>query len=128
MKKRRGSRRTSGNEEFAIPCSLFLATHIGMIACVVSDRVKTKHIAEVFGVYVSAHYRGQGVGTRLLEHSLRSIRRKGRVIKVKPAVNPEQPAAVRLYKKAGFVVTGRARKELKVGRNFFDMLYMEKLL
>ena len=99
-----------------------------MIVYVFNTRPKTKHIAEIFGVYVSANYRGEGVGTRLLEHTLRLIKKNKGVIKVKLAVNPEQRAAVKLYKKAGFVVTGRAQEELKVGRRFFDMLFMDKLL
>ena len=103
-------------------------TLIGMIVYAFNRRTKTRHIAEIFGVYVSAGHRGDGFGTRMLEHALLQIRKNGRVVKVKLAVNPEQRVAVKLYKKAGFVVAGRARKELKVGRRFFDTLYMEKLL
>jgi ribosomal protein S18 acetylase RimI-like enzyme len=101
---------------------------VGMVVYAFNGRSKTRHIAEIFGVYVSADHRGEGVGTRMLEHALLQIRKNRRVVKIKLAVNPEQRAAVKLYKKAGFVVTGRAKKELKVGRRFFDMLYMEKLL
>ena len=100
---------------------------IGMIVRVFSGRLKTKHGADIFGVYVSANHRGKGVGTSLLERTMLLIRKNKRVVKVKLAVNPEQRAAVKLYKKAGFVVTGRSKKELKVGRRFFDMLFMEKL-
>jgi|GEM_PF-3919146 len=32
--------------------------------------------------------------------------------------------AVKLYRKAGFVFTGRAEKELKVGRRFYAMRFM----
>lgn len=101
---------------------------IGMIVCVFNGRLKTRHVADIFGVYVRADHRGKGVGTRLLEHALLLIRKNKRVVKVKLAVNPEQRVAVKLYKKAGFVVTGRTKKELKVGRRFFDMLFMEELL
>ena len=101
---------------------------IGMIVCLFNDRPKTRHIAEIVGVYVSANHRGEGVGTRMLESALSLIRSDKRSVKVKLAVNPEQRAAVKLYKKAGFVVTGRTKKELKVGRRFFDLLFMEKHL
>jgi ribosomal protein S18 acetylase RimI-like enzyme len=103
-------------------------TLIGMVVYAFNGRSKTRHIAEIFGVYVSTNHRGEGVGTRMLEHALSQIRKNRRIVKVKLAVNPEQRAAVKLYKKAGFVVVGRAKKELKVDRRFFDMLYMEKLL
>ncbi|MGD0477568.1 MAG: GNAT family N-acetyltransferase [Nitrososphaerales archaeon] len=100
---------------------------IGMIVYVFDEGLKTKHIAEIYGFYVSANHRGEGVGTRLLEHALLLIRKNRRIIKVKIAVNPEQRVAVKMYKKAGFVVTGRVKKELKVGRRFYGMLFMERM-
>lgn len=100
---------------------------LGMISCVFSDRVKTGHVADIFGVYVSPDHRGRGVGTKLLKRVLSLARRKG-IIKLKLAVNPEQLAAVRLYEKAGFVPVGRMKKELRIGRRFFDEIIMEKLL
>ena len=100
---------------------------VGMIVCVFDKGLKTKHIAEIYGFYVSADHRGKGVGTRLLERALSLARGNKRVIKVKVAVNPEQRVAVEMYKKAGFVVTGRVKKELKVGRRFYGMLFMEKM-
>jgi ribosomal protein S18 acetylase RimI-like enzyme len=101
---------------------------VGMIAVVFNDRPKTRHVADVFGVYVGAEHRGERVGTKLLGEALRLIRENGGIVKVKLAVNPEQRAAVKMYRSAGFVVAGRLRKELKVGRRFFDELLMEKLL
>jgi ribosomal protein S18 acetylase RimI-like enzyme len=101
---------------------------IGIIVCVFDKGLKTKHIAEIYGFYVSADHRGEGVGTRLLEHALSLIRRNKRILKVKLAVNPEQRVAVKMYKKAGFVVTGRVEKELKVGKRFYGMLFMEMML
>ena len=99
---------------------------VGMIVYVFDQGVKSRHIAEIYGFYVSADYRSEGVGTKLLERALSLIRKNKRIIKVELAVNPEQRMAVEMYRSAGFVVTGRAEKELKVGRRFYDMLFMEK--
>ncbi len=101
---------------------------VGMIAYFFEEGLKSRHIAEIVGFYVNADYRGEGIGTRLFERALSLIRKNKRVIKVKLGVNPEQRVAVKLYKKAGFVATGRMKKELKVGRRFYDMLFMEKML
>ncbi len=101
---------------------------IGMIVYVFDKGLKTRHIAEIYGFYVRADYRGKGVGTRLLEHALLLICKNRGIVKVKLAVNPEQRVAVKMYKKAGFVVTGRVKKELKVGRRFYGMLFLEKML
>lgn len=69
---------------------------VGMIVYVFGEELKARHIAEIYGFYVSADHRGEGVGTRLLERVLSLIRRNKRVIKVELAVNPEQRAAVKL--------------------------------
>ncbi|HEV2138866.1 MAG TPA: GNAT family N-acetyltransferase [Nitrososphaerales archaeon] len=100
---------------------------IGMVTYVFDEGLKTKHIAEIYGFYVSAGHRGEGVGTKLLEQALSLIRKKKGIVKVRLYVNTKQGAAVSLYKKAGFVVTGKMEKELKVGLRFFDMLMMEKV-
>ena len=101
---------------------------VGMIVYVFNKELKARHAAEIYGFYVNADHRGEGVGTRLLERALSLIRRNKKIIKVSLAVNPEQRAAVRMYRKAGFVVSGRTEKELKVGRRFYAMLFMEKWL
>ena len=64
----------------------------------------------------------------LLERALAVARKNRSIIKVSLAVNPEQRAAVKIYRKAGFVVTGSAERELKVGQRFYGMLFMEKVL
>ena len=101
---------------------------VGMIVCAVSGRLKTRHTADIFGAYVRGEYRGKGIGGALLRAALSEIRKNKEVVKVRLSVNPEQKAAVKLYKKAGFVVIGRAQKDLKIGRRYHDLLQMEKLL
>ena len=114
-----------------MPNSLFAISDdkpVGMIAFLFGNRAKSKHIADIFAVYVTPGQRGKGVGTLLLETTLSEIRRNKEIRKIKLMVNPEQRAAVRLYKAAGFVVAGKAKREFKVGRRYVDMVYMEKEL
>jgi len=101
---------------------------IGMIVCYFNEGLKTRHIASIYGFYVSPERRGEGVGTKLFDRALALIQRNRRIIKITLAVNPEQRVALRIYRKAGFVVSGRTEKELKVGRKFYGMVFMEKLL
>jgi ribosomal protein S18 acetylase RimI-like enzyme len=117
-------RRRIKNTIFAI-CD---GSPIGMIAYVFNTRQKTKHIAAIYGVYVTAKHRGKGVGKNLVRRALAEIRKNDEIAKVQLSVNPELRPAFRLYKKTGFLVTGRAKKELKIGRKFYDLLYMEKAL
>ncbi len=101
---------------------------VGTITYVFSDRVKSKHIARIFGFYVDPNYRGRGVGRKLLESALKLIQKNKDVVKVQLFVNPEQGVAVKLYKEMGFVVVGQMKKEIKVGELFYDELIMEKML
>ncbi len=99
---------------------------VGMIVFVVSPRAKTSHVADIFSVYVRASQRGKGIGRLLLETALKEIARDPGVAKIKLTVNPEQEAAVGLYRGAGFTEVGRLRRELRVGGRYYDELVMEK--
>jgi ribosomal protein S18 acetylase RimI-like enzyme len=103
-------------------------TLVGMIVYIIDNKIKTKHIANIFGVYVKKEYRGQGVGKKLIESALKIIQKNSNVSKIKLTVNPEQKAAVKLYETFGFELVGRLKKELKINDKFYDELIMERLL
>lgn len=48
---------------------------IGVIVYVHDNKVKTKHIANIFGVYVVEEYRGQGGGKKLMDSVLAQIQK-----------------------------------------------------
>jgi RimJ/RimL family protein N-acetyltransferase len=98
---------------------------VGVISVVFSDRVKTRHIAFIYGFYVTPKARGRGVGTLLMESALAKVRANKGIVKVALSVNPVYKAALSIYEKAGFTVVGTAAKELKVRGRFYDMLNME---
>lgn len=100
---------------------------VGSVTFLFSERIKTKHIAQIFGVYVVPDFRGRGVGRMLLEKALDLIRKNGEVVKVRLTVNTKQIPALTLYKSLGFSVVGELKKELKIGDNFHDELIMEKI-
>ncbi len=99
---------------------------VGMISCVFNSRMKTKHIASIYGFYVKPGNRGKGIGERLLGAALSEARKK-LIVKVQLSVNPLMVPAVKLYERAGFQVIGTARQELRIGGKFYDMLLMEKI-
>jgi ribosomal protein S18 acetylase RimI-like enzyme len=115
-------RRRTGNVLFAFS----EGRPVGMIGFLISSRAKTKHTADIFSVYVRVSERGKGVGRILLESALSEITKNQHVSKIKLTVNPEQQAAVRLYRKAGFQEVGRLHRELKIGDGYYDELIMEK--
>lgn len=101
---------------------------IGMIACVFNNKRKIRHIANVYGFYVKENYRYRGVGNKLIKSALSLIKKNKDIIKIGLTVNPKQKAAVRLYKKFGFKVVGKLRKDLLVNSKFYDELVMEKFI
>ena len=101
---------------------------VGTITYLFDGRLKTKHIARIFAVYVDPKRRGQGIGNKLLETALRLIQENKGIVKVQLMVNLEQVAAVELYKAMGFAVVGQMKKEIQVDGQFYDELIMEKML
>lgn len=101
---------------------------VGMIVYVQGNKIKTKHIANIYGVYVTEEYRGQGVGRKLIDSVLEEIKKSKDVVKINLTVNPEQKAAVKLYQNSGFKIVGQLKKEFLVVGRFYDELIMEKLL
>lgn len=101
---------------------------IGMITYVFKNKSKTRHIANIFGVYVKQEFRGQGIGEKLIESAISSIKKNKNIIKINLNVNAKQKAAVRLYEKYGFKSVGLLKKDLHVNGKFYDELIMEKMV
>ncbi len=93
-----------------------------------NSNAKSKHIANIFGVYVKKEYRGQGIGKKLIENVLASVQNGQSIIKIRLTVNPEQKVAFNLYRSHGFKVVGELKQELCVANKFYDELIMEKFL
>ncbi|MDE2637092.1 MAG: GNAT family protein [Chloroflexota bacterium] len=98
---------------------------VGMAGAHWSAKAKLRHVAEVYGVYVSPDQRGNGVAPRLMRRLLAELRSMGQIEKVSLMVNTEARAAIRLYEKLGFEIVGTAYREEKVGGRYYDLHYME---
>ncbi len=98
---------------------------VGMIVMIIQDNPMTKHIANIFGVYVKKSHRELGIGSRLIEQAIKELSKNDQVVKIKLSVNTEQTAAVKLYEKHGFKVVGNQEKEFYFNDRFYDDLLME---
>ena len=101
---------------------------VGMIVYIISSKIKTKHVANIFGTYVEKEYRGKGIGNKLMDSVMENIQENVNVSKIELTVNSEQKAAVKLYEKYGFELVGRLEKGLKIDDKFYDELIMERHL
>ena len=108
--------------------ALYKTSPIGMIGFLLRNRLKTRHIADVFSFYVSETYQGAGVGSRLMKEALLNIESDREIRKITLSVNCDMKAAVHLYTKFGFAISGRLTWELNVNGKFYDEFIMEKLV
>ena len=101
---------------------------VGMAGAGWSGKAKLRHVAEVYSVYVSADMRGCGLASALMRRLLDELRALRQIEKVSLGVTSDNMAAVRLYEKLGFEIVGTARRALKVGGRYYDLLNMERFL
>ncbi len=100
---------------------------VGMVVLICQTNQKTKHIANIFGLYVKKSHQGRGIGIQLIEKAVSRLKEPGQISKIKLTVNIEHGAAIALYKKIGFSVVGTLRKELHHQGTYYDELIMELL-
>ena len=98
---------------------------IGLLVYLINSRMKTRHVANIYSVYVNKNYRGLGVGKKLIKKALALIKQDKKVIKVNLGVNPEQISALKLYESFGFKIVGLYQKEVLIGNKFYDTAFME---
>ncbi len=101
------------------------------IVGMVGAELKDGGIWSLKSVYVAFEYRGQGIGTRLLEKIIEKLERNRHAHMIELTVNTVQSAAVSVYKKCGFTVrevkenqeSGDGKKYTKFNmyRNFYPV-------
>ena len=79
---------------------------VGIAGCAQEQRVKTRHTAVIWGMYVAPEARGQRVGRRLLERAIAEARTWPDVERVTITVVQRVSAARELYLSAGFELFG----------------------
>jgi RimJ/RimL family protein N-acetyltransferase len=95
---------------------------IGSISIRRDEHPATRHTASI-GMFVTSAWRGQGVGTALLEGAMRWARDAG-VERVDLSVYPHNQAAIALYRGFGFVEEGRLIRHAKKSYGYEDEILM----
>ena len=86
---------------------------VGLINFKGQERKRLGHVGS-FGVGVHPGFRGRGIGRGLVEALLEWTRNNPEVEKVALAVRADNPRAIALYRKLGFVEEGRRHHEVKL--------------
>ena len=102
---------------------LFFAEHeqrlIGMTGIRRGHSPKTRHSAEIWGVYVRPEWRGLHIAEALIERCVGWGRSKDVSI-IKLGVVTPNPAAVRCYQRCGFTIYGTEPRGLFYDGRYYD--------
>ncbi len=91
---------------------------VGMAGLSVSNRLKERHKAYMWGVFVLADFRGRGVGRKLVQRVI--DRAAGNVRVLQCSVVTAQEATRRMYRAMGFLPYGLERNALCIDGVFYD--------
>ena len=97
---------------------------MGTAGFVRETQPKMRHKGRVWGVYLNAELRGQGIGRRLMQVLLERAAKIDGVERILISVATAQAAAVALYRSLGFITWGKESGALKVGERYIDEEYM----
>jgi ribosomal protein S18 acetylase RimI-like enzyme len=101
---------------------------IGMATFIRETGLKERHKGRIYGVYVTASWRGKGLGSALLGALLKKSQANPGLEQILLAVAARQKTAVQLYRKFGFEVFGTEPRALKVGAEYIDEAHMILML
>lgn len=107
------------DQEQAVFGSFEGADLTGMVGLFRASRVKQRHKAGIWGMYVAPRARSKGVGRALLEAVIQHARSWG-LEQVQLSVTDAAPTAKRLYETAGFRPWGREPRSLQWKGRFVD--------
>lgn len=96
---------------------------VGVAGFYVEGAEKMRHRGTLWGMYVRDEARRSGLARNLIAGILTHAR--DRVEEVVLSVEAENAAAIACYEHAGFRVTARDNRAVKIGDAYFDMLQMK---
>jgi ribosomal protein S18 acetylase RimI-like enzyme len=86
--------------------------------------LKERHKGRVWGVYLTARMRGQGIGRNMLSTLLQRAAAIEGLEQILISVATVQTSAVSLYHSLGFISFGCEPRALKVGERYIDEEHM----
>jgi GNAT superfamily N-acetyltransferase len=95
-----------------------------MVGLLRERALKARHLATIWGMYVTAAARGKGVGAALLGAAIERARSWPGVVQLQLAVSTGAPEAHRLYRRLGFREWGLEPRALQHNGTFVDERHM----
>lgn len=99
-------------------------TYAGMTGLIRETRLKIRHIANIWGVFVAPEFRGKGLSRRMMEFAIEEATSWQGVEQIKISVVSTNTLAHDLYERLGFVDWGHEPRAAKVGDTYWDETHM----
>lgn len=115
--------REGGQDNFVVG-AFSEASLVGMAGFLRSGGSKTRHKGRVWGVYLNAALRGQGIGHAMLQALMDKARSLDELTTVVLTVAEENRPAVELYRRVGFREYGRDPCEVRIAGECVASLLM----
>ncbi len=96
----------------------------GVVGWSREPRVKNRHRAKVFGMFVAPEHVRRGVGTALLAHLVDDVRHDPGILQLILTVTDSNLSARAFYERAGFRSFGVEPRAIRVDAEFFDKNHM----
>ncbi|WP_079505618.1 GNAT family N-acetyltransferase [Mesobacillus jeotgali] len=92
----------------------------GVVTLVPDIKVKLKHRANIFAMYVTSSHRGKGAGRELVKTAIQQARELSRIEQIYLAVNASNEPAKKLYYSLGFRTYGVDKNALVIDGSYHD--------
>lgn len=113
------------NKESIMLCAFIENRIVGSVTVIWSNRIKTKHVANLVGMFVNPDYQRQGIGKELVLKAIEELKAFSQFEKIKLDVVSKNNKAINLYESVGFEKVGELHKELFIDGQFYDLVQME---
>jgi ribosomal protein S18 acetylase RimI-like enzyme len=101
---------------------------IGVVTLVKEKKLKLKHRANIFAMYVSPEKRGIGAGKCLMLEAIKKAKELDEIEQIYLTVVTTNDPAKSLYSSLGFKVFGKDKRAIKLDNTYFDEDLMVLLL
>lgn len=100
----------------------------GAVGLSTDYRVRTRHKATLFGMYVHPDFRGQGIATDLIDELLEYAITSPQLAEIQLTVTEGNTPARQLYRQKGFNAWGREPRAIAMDGKFLDKIHMRRIV
>lgn len=101
---------------------------VGVVTLIREEKLKERHKASIYGMYVDAKMRKRGIGRQLLSVVIDAARQLHGLKQIRLAVVEGNEPALCLYRSAGFKPYGREEAALFIAGKYYAELFLAQCL